>query len=149
MKKQIPFAAVFCALGLAGCVAGPNWDSINQQAIQLRTGCEAQHSAGTIPTHLATEQCANGPIRNLYVTAKFNDTDVLDAYLARREAIAAQLDRKAVPPEEARAQWAQAQVEMNSEIQRRRSNRAVGAAAAYATFPTICNRVGPGTMICN
>ncbi len=146
--KRLSTVAIF-ALSLAACATGPSVDAINQQALQIRTGCDAQHTAGTIPSNLATEQCASGPIHDLYANAKFGDLDVLEAYQARREAIAAQLDRKAIPPEEAKAQLAQARVEMNSEVQRRQSNRAVSAAAAYSTFPTVCNRVGPGTMICN
>src|ERR1700722_17398226 len=95
----IPFWSVIAALALlGGCVARPDWAAINQQAQQIRAACESQHAAGTIKTSFATEQCANGSIRNLYVSAGFPDMDVLDAYFARREAIAAQEDRHAIPP---------------------------------------------------
>ena len=130
----------------AACAVGPDWAAIGQQAEQLRAGCENQYKSGTITTALATEQCADGPIRDLYARAGFPDMDVLDAYYARREAIAAQIDRKAIPPEEARAEFAQALVDENTALQQRGAAR---AAAYAATTPLFCNRLGFTTIICN
>lgn len=134
------------ALLLAGCAIGPSWDALNQQAAQIRAACESQHEAGTIKTALATEQCANPQIDNLYAGVHFIDLDVIDAYLAKREAIAAQEDRNAIAPEDARAQLAQALVDQNSTLQQRNVNRATAYAA---TTPTFCSHLGPGTFICN
>ena len=134
---------------LAGCAVGPDWDALNQQATQIRAACDSQHAAGTIKTALATEQCANPPIHNLYAGAHFFDLDVIDAYLAKREAIAAQEDRHAIPPEEARAELAQALVDRNTAFQQRAANRAIGYAASYSTMPAFCNRIGHGSFICN
>jgi hypothetical protein len=140
--------ALLALLG-AGCAAlqGPDWLAISQQSAQLRAGCESQFTAGTIKTHLATEQCANPPIRDLYAQNGWPDMDLLEAYLARRESIAEQWDRKAITPEEARAQFAQAAADQNTQLQTRAANRAVGAAAIRSTMPVFCTRSGP-TMIC-
>jgi hypothetical protein len=137
------------ALLLTGCTIGPDWNTLNQQAAQIRAACEAQHAAGTIKTALATEQCADPQIHNLYANAQFIDLDVIDAYLAKREAIAAQQDRNAISPEEARSQLAQALVDQNSALQQRAANRAISYAASYSTYPTICNRIGYSALICN
>jgi hypothetical protein len=136
-------------LFLTGCAIGPDWNALNQQAAQIRAACDSQHAAGTIKTALATEQCANPQIHNLYAGAHFTDLDVIDAYLAKREAVAAQEDRKAIGPEDARAQLAQALVDQNSTLQQRLANRATTYAAAYSTLPTVCNHIGPGTLICD
>ncbi len=73
--------------------------------------------------------------------------DVLEAYLARREAIADQWDRHVIGEPEARADFAQAAVEQNTQLQARAANRAMGAAAARASMPMFCTRNGP-TLIC-
>jgi hypothetical protein len=127
---------------LSGCAAGPDWDAIPQQATQIRSACETQHPESA----LAAEQCANGPIRNLYASAGFPDMDVIDAYLAQREAIASELDRHAISPEVARAQYAQALAQENTFLQQRIASRAQTIAA---TAPMFCNRIGFYSMICN
>jgi hypothetical protein len=146
LRAALPLIATVLLLG--GCAVGPDWAAIAQQAAQLRAGCESQYTAGTIKTALATEQCADPPIHNLYASAGYPDLDVLDAYFAKREAIAAQLDRHAIAPEEARAEFAQALVDQNTALQQRATNRAVGFAAINSTMPVYCNRVGHGSMIC-
>ena len=73
--------------------------------------------------------------------------DVLDAYFARRESTAEQWDRRAIAPEEARAQFAQEAADMNSQLQNRAANRAVGAAAMRSTMPVFCTRNGQ-MLIC-
>ena len=125
---------------LAGCGIGPNWPAIAQQAANIRATCESQLKSGIVRTHLAVEDCANPPIRNLYVQAGWPDIDVLDAYLAKREAIAAQWDRKAITPQQARAEYAQALVDENTQLQRRYADR---AATLRAVSPMICTRNGP------
>jgi hypothetical protein len=142
--------SLLCVAFLAtGCAAltGPDWTAIGQEAAQLRAGCESQFASGAIKTHLATEQCANPPIHNLYAQAGLPDMDVLDAYFARRESTAEQWDRRAIAPEEARAQFAQEAADMNSQLQNRAANRAVGAAAMRSTMPVFCTRNGP-MLIC-
>ena len=145
LRTALPLAATML---LGGCAVGPDWAAIAQQADQLRAGCESQHAAGAIKTALATEQCANPPIHNLYASAGYPDLDVLDAYFAKREAIAAQLDRHAIAPEDAKAEFAQALVDRNTALQQRVTNRAQGFAAMNSTMPVFCNRIGHGAMIC-
>ena len=127
---------------LAGCAPVPDWDAIGQQAAQLRIGCANQHPESA----LAAEKCANGPILNLYASADFPDMDVIDAYLAQREAIASEQDRHAISPEVARAQYAQALAQENTFLQQRAASRAQTLAA---TTPMFCNRIGFRSMICN
>ena len=127
---------------LGGCAVGPDWDAIPQQATQIRSSCEAQHPESAS----AAERCANEPIRNLYASASFPDMDVIDAYLAQREAIAAEQDRHVISPEAARAQYAQALAQENTFLQQRAASRAQTAAA---TMPIFCNRVGFRAMICD
>jgi hypothetical protein len=145
--KRISRSLFFVAFLGAGCALGPDWAAISQQAATLRAGCESQFASGIIKTHLAAERCADGPILDLYAKAGWSDMDVLDAYLAKREAIASQWDRKAITPEEARAQLAQAVVDQNSELQRRAADRATSRAALRANMPVICTRTG-ATLIC-
>jgi len=149
--KRLRTLARLCILAalLSGCAAltGPDWQAISQQSAQLRAGCESQFAAGTIKTHLATEQCANAPIRNLYASNGWPDMDVLDAFLARREAIADQWDRHAITEAEARADFAQAAADQNTQLQSRAASRAVGAAAIRSTMPVFCTHNGP-MLIC-
>lgn len=135
------------ALLMAACSFGPDWPAISLQAEALRAGCESQLASGTLKTHLAAEQCANPSIHNLYAKSGWLDIDVLDAFLARREAIAEQWDRHAITAEEARAQFAEATVAQNTELQHRAADRAVGSAAMRSAQPLICTRVGT-TFIC-
>jgi len=139
---------VVLGLGPAGCAAWPDWNAVAQQAVQLRAGCESQYTGGQIKTHLAAEQCANPSIHNLYGAAGWPDMDVLDAYLARRESIAEQWDRKAITPEEARAQFAQAFADENTTLEHRTADRATTAAALSPPYPMFCTHVVRGTMIC-
>jgi hypothetical protein len=133
-------ALLAAPLLLAACGIGPDWPAIAQQAAALRASCESQLTSGIVKTHLAVERCANPPIRNLYVQAGWPDIDVLDAYLAKREAIASQWDRGAITPLQARAELAQALVDQNSELQRRYAER---NASLRAPTPMICTRLGP------
>ncbi len=127
---------------LGGCAAGPDWAAISQQATQIRANCESQHPDSA----LAAEQCANGPIRTLYASAGFPDMDVIDAYVAQREAIAERLDSRTISLREARAEYAQALAQENTMLQQRAANR---AAVAAASTPMFCNRIGFHSMICD
>src|SRR6185437_6607425 len=66
---------LFAALGatslllLAACTPLPDWRAIAQQSMQIHAACESQHPDSA----LATEQCANGQISNLYTSAGFPD----------------------------------------------------------------------------
>jgi hypothetical protein len=147
LSRSFAIAALIAtSLAANACALGPDWAAISQQAEQLRAGCESQYKSGVIKTAVVTEQCANPPIRDLYARAGFPDMDVLDAYFARREAIAAQVDRKAIPPEEVRAEFAQALVDENTALQQRAASRAMAYAAST---PMFCNRLDRLTMICN
>jgi hypothetical protein len=149
--RRLTQSLLFVLLALlgTGCAAlnGPDWQAISQQSAQIRAGCESQFAGGTIKTHFATEQCANPPIHALYAQNSWPDMDLLEAYFARRESIAEQWDRKAITAEEARAEFAQAAAEQNTQLQTRAANRAVGAAAFRSNQPLFCTRSGP-TMIC-
>ena len=139
---------LFGALGasslllLAACAPAPDWPAIAQQATQIHATCETQHAESA----LAAEQCANSQISNLYASAGFPDMDVLDAYLAKREAIAARKDRHMISAEDARADFAQALAEENTFLQQRAASRAQLAAS---TSPFFCNRIDSHSMICD
>jgi hypothetical protein len=137
----IAFGAFSLLLLLSACAPGPDWRAIAQQSVQIHATCESQHPDSA----LATEQCANSQISNLYVSAGFPDMDVVDAYLAKREAIAAQKDRHLISAEDARADFAQALAEENTLLQQRAASRAQLAAA---TSPVFCDRVGFRSMVC-
>jgi hypothetical protein len=138
---------VLAALGafsltmLSACTPPPDWRAIAQQSAQIHATCESQHPDSA----LATEQCANSQISNLYTSAGFPDMDVVDAYLAKREAIAAQKDRHLISAEDARADFAQALAEENTLLQQRAASRAQFVAA---TSPVFCDRVGFRSMVC-
>ncbi len=127
---------------LAACAPEPDWRAIAQQAAQIHATCESQHADSA----LAAEQCATTQIGNLYAGAGFPDMDVLDAYLAKREAIAAQKDRRVISAEDARADFAQALAEENTLLQQRAVGRSQLAAS---TSPFFCDRIGFRSMVCN
>jgi hypothetical protein len=132
----------FSLLLLAACAPAPDWRAIAQQAVQIHATCETQRADGA----LVAEQCANSQISNLYASAGFPDMDVLDAYLAKREAIAAQKDRRLISAEDARADFAQALAEENTLLQQRAVSRSQLAAS---TSPFFCDRIGFRSMVCN
>jgi hypothetical protein len=119
----------------------PDWHAIGQQAVQIHATCESQHPDSA----LAAEQCANPQIGNLYAGAGFPDMDVLDAYLTKREAIAARKDRRIISAEDARADFAQALAEENTLLQQRAASRAQLAAS---TMPFFCSHIDSHSMIC-
>ena len=146
-RLMLAALCIGASLLAAGCSLGPDWTAIARQAEDIRATCESQLASGALKTHLAAEQCANPSIRDLYAKSGWLDIDVLDAFLARREAIAAQWDRNAMTPEEARARFAEATVEQNTELQHRAADRAVGSAAMRSAQPMTCTRVG-ATFVC-
>lgn len=133
-------AASFLLL-LGACAPEPDWRAIAQQAAQIHATCESQHPESA----LATEQCANSQISNLYASAGFPDMDVLEAYLTRREAIAARKDRHAISAEDARAEFAQALADENTALQQRAASRAL---LVGSTRPFFCDRLGFHSMVC-
>jgi hypothetical protein len=143
-RYQFPIFAAFSAVSvliLGACTPPTDWRTIAQQSMQIHAACESQHPESA----LATEQCANSQIENLYASNGFPDMDVVDAYLAKREAIAAQKDRKIISAEDARAAFAQALAEENTFLQQRAASRAQFNAA---TSPFFCDRVGFHSMVC-
>jgi hypothetical protein len=128
---------------VAGCAAlGPNGALLDQQAQQIRDQCQAQFAGGTIKTNLDAERCANPSVRALYAQAGVRDMDVFDAYFAKREASAAQLDRKVISPEDEKAQIATAKMDANSEIERRTNGRIAASAAISSMMPLTCTHIG-------
>jgi hypothetical protein len=138
-------ASLLVAL-LMGCA--PNWQAIAQRSNQTRKSCEAELASGNLKNHLEVEQCANPSIRADYAAAGDPDMDLVDEYLTRREAIAAQLDRGAIPVTEAAAERASAAATANSEAERRETGRAARAAAIMSTMPVTCTKFGAVTT-CN
>ena len=141
--------ASLLALLLVGCVAsGADWKAIDQRANQTHKSCEAELTNGNLKTHLDVEQCANPTIRAYYAASGDPDMDLVDEYFTRREAIAAQLDRGAIPVTEAAAERASAAAAANSEAERRENGRAARATAILSTMPVTCTTFGAVTT-CN
>ncbi|HEV8015661.1 MAG TPA: hypothetical protein VGP48_09010 [Stellaceae bacterium] len=134
-------------LWLAACAA-PNWSAIDQQAFTIRAACERQHQGGMISSALGTERCANGSIHELYASAGYPQMDVLDRYLARREAIAAAVDRHAIPPADAHLRLAEARTEQVSALQQHGLDPAVFDTTPYPVSP-VCERVNRVDTLCN
>ena len=135
ISRHMRLMIVIAALVSACIPAERDWNAVAQQAEAIRTYCEKQFLSGVLGSELATEQCANPAIRSLYAGAEFRDIDILDAYLAKREALAAQLDRKAISPEDEMVLISNAKTEAYSAIQQRANARAVAPAAVMSTMP--------------
>ncbi|HEX3969837.1 MAG TPA: hypothetical protein VHX19_00860 [Stellaceae bacterium] len=132
---------------LAACAA-PNWTMVDQQAFTIRAACERQHNNGLIPTELDTERCANATIHQLYADAHYPQMDVLDKYLARREAIANAIDRKTIAPSDAPVKLAEAETEQVAALQQHGLDpvafntapyRVMAACPRYTLQSTLCN----------
>ena len=119
MSKAHVFPKLFAAASVIalGACAAPNWTTIDQQAFTFRAACERQHNNGLIATELGTERCANGTIHRLYADAHYPQMDVLDQYLARREAIAFAVDRRTIAPSDAPVKLAEAETEQVSALE--------------------------------
>jgi hypothetical protein len=147
--SRLAYSILVIVILVSACApAGPNWAAIKQQADSIRAQCESQFASGVIKTYLATEQCANPSIKNLYASAGLRDMDILNALLAKREAYAAQLDRKSISYQDERALIATAIADANSQVQQRSTNRAVTGAAIMSTMPVTCTTIGY-TTTCN
>jgi hypothetical protein len=134
---------------LIGCAPnGSDWDAIAQRGTLTRKSCEAELANGNFKTHLAVEQCANRSIRAEYAAFGFADIDLINSYFAKREAIAAQLDRGAIPATEAVAEIASARSTAISEVENRQNGRVARAAAILSTMPVTCTTFGAVTT-CN
>jgi hypothetical protein len=150
MSQSHLFPKLFAAaslLALAACAA-PNWMTIDQQAFTIRAACERQHNNGVIATALATERCANGTIHRLYADAHYPQMDVLDQYLARREAIANAVDRKTIAPNDAPVKLAEAETEQVAALQQHGLDPVVYNTAPYRVMAA-CPRYSLESTLCN
>jgi len=138
-------AASLCAL--AAC-AVPNWTTVDQQAFTIRAACERQHMNGLISTELGTERCANPTIHRLYADSNYPQMDVLDQYLARREAIANAVDRKTIAPNEAPVKLAEAETEQVAALEAHHLDPVVYNAAPYRVM-RFCPNPAMQSMLCN
>jgi hypothetical protein len=133
---------------LGGCAAAPDWSKLDQQAFTVRAACERQYRDGLISSALGTERCANGSIRQLYADAGYPRLDVLDLYLARREAIAAAVDRHAIPPADAHVKLAEAQIEQNAALRQHGVDPIVFDVAPLQVMD-VCPRPSLVSRLCN
>ena len=150
MSQSHLFPKLFAAasmLSLAAC-AVPNWTTIDQQAFTIRAACERQHNNGLIPTELATERCANGTIHRLYADAHYPQMEVLDLYLARREAIANAVDRRTIAPSDAPVKLAEAESEQVAALEQHGLDPVVYNTAPYRVMAA-CPRFSLQTTLCN
>lgn len=141
-------AAVLLPPVLGGCAAAPDWPTVDQQAFTIRAACERQHRDGLIATELATERCANTAIHQLYGEAGYPQMDVLDRYLAQRDAIAAAVDRGAITGADADVKLAEAQTEQNAALKQHGLDPIVYDAAPYQVVD-LCPRPSLATSLCN
>jgi hypothetical protein len=139
--------ATASVLALGACAA-PNWATIDQQAFTIRAACERQHNNGLIATELGTERCANGTIHALYADAHYPQMDVLDQYLARREAIAFAVDRKTIAPNDAPVKLAEAETEQVFALEQHGLDPVVYNTAPYRVMAA-CPRYSLKTTLCN
>jgi hypothetical protein len=150
MRTSYLFPKIFVGasmLSLAACAA-PNWTTIDQQAFTIRAACERQYNKGLIDSALATERCANGTIHRMYADAHYPQMDVLDQYLARREAIANAVDRKTITPSDAPVKLAEAETEQVSALQQKGLDPVVYNTAPYRVMAA-CVRPALQSTLCN
>jgi hypothetical protein len=131
---------VAAGVTLAGCVTPPatDWGAVKVQADGVRATCESWYAR---EGRLTVERCANGVIRLLYAKAGLRDMDILNAYLAQRQAIAESQDSGRITEVEANAEMAQARAVADSAAQARGSERAaiMAIALAPALPPVTCS----------
>ncbi|HLI22724.1 MAG TPA: hypothetical protein VKV32_16500 [Stellaceae bacterium] len=148
LSQHLAKAAALLLPLLASCAAPSDWTTVGRQAFTIRAACERQHRDGLISSALGTERCANGTIMRLYADAHYPQIDVLNRYLARRETIAAAVDRKIIAAADAPRLLAEAQAEQDT---------ALAAAGldpiAYDTAPykvvDLCPRPSLVAQLCN
>jgi hypothetical protein len=150
MSTSYLFPKLFAAASLLalGACAVPNWTTIDQQAFTIRAACERQHNNGLIDSELATERCANPTIHRLYADSNYPQMDVLDQYLARREAIANAVDRKTIAPSDAPIKRAEAETEQVSALQQKGLDPVTYNTAPYRVM-AYCGRPPLQTTLCN
>ncbi len=135
MRNLIIIAAAGAIL--AGCGKAPDWGAVKVQADGVRATCGSWYAR---EARLAVERCAAGSIRLLYVRAGLRDMDILDAYLAERQAIAERQDAGQITEVEANAEMAQARAVADSAAQTRGGEReAMATALAPALPPVTCS----------
>jgi hypothetical protein len=150
MSRSHVFPKLFAAaslLSLAACAA-PNWTTLDQQAFTIRAACERQRDNGLISSELGTERCSNATIHRLYADAHYPQMDVLDQYLARREAIAFAVDRKTIAASDAPVKLAEAETEQVSALQAHNLDPVVYNTAPYRVMAA-CPRYSLQSTLCN
>jgi hypothetical protein len=149
LSQRLAAAAALLLLPvLGGCAAAPDWPTVDRQAFTIRAACERQRRDGLIATELATERCANTSIHWLYGDAGYPQMDVLDRYLARRDAIAAAVDRGTITAADAYVKLAEARTEQNAALSRHGLDPIVYDTAPYKVVD-LCPRPSPATSLCN
>jgi hypothetical protein len=131
-KRVTAIAAICCAV--SACAApGPDWAALRNQANEVRAQCAAAESRNG---HLAGERCAAPKVHDIYAKAGVADIDLLDAYQAKREAIAEREDVGQITETEANAEIAQARADGISALQARVNERTRTTAAILSATPT-------------
>lgn len=146
MRKLIVIVAA--GVTLAGCVTPPatDWGAVKVQADGVRVTCESWYAR---EGRLTVERCANGVIRLLYAKAGLRDMDILNAYLAQRQAIAESQDSGRITEVEANAEMAQARAVADSEAEARGSERAAMVLALAPAVPPPACSTYRGVTTCN
>jgi hypothetical protein len=132
---------------LSGCATPhPDWGAVKVQADGVRATCERWYAR---VGRFTVERCATGSIRLLYVEAGLPDMDILDAYWAQRQAIAARQDAGQISALAADAEMAQARAVADSEAEARGSERAAMVLALAPAVPPPACSTYRGVTTCN
>jgi hypothetical protein len=142
-------ALIAAALVLGGWAAPPDWSAISREASTIRAACERQHKAGLIPSLSATEHCAGARIAALYARENYPLLDVLNTYLAQREAIASKVDQGITAPEQAYVDLAQARADQDAALQQRGAASALLDPGVFSWAPFACPKQGFVNQLCN
>lgn len=132
-RKQVTAIAAICCAVSACAAPGPDWAALRNQANEVRAQCAAAESRNG---HLAGERCAAPKVHDIYAKAGVADIDLLDAYQAKREAIAEREDVGQITETEANAEIAQARADGISALQARVNERTRTTAAILSATPT-------------
>jgi hypothetical protein len=144
MRRLITIVAA--GVMLTGCVRPPDWGAVKVQADGVRATCESWYAReGRLPV----ERCTTGVIRLLYVKAGLRDMDILDAYWAQRQAIAARQDAGQISAVAADAEISQARADADFAAQARGSERAAMAVALAPARPPVTCSTYRAVTTCN
>jgi hypothetical protein len=131
--RVITIAAICCTAASACAAPGPDWVALANQANEVRAQCAAAESGNG---HLAVERCAAPKVHDIYAKGDAADIDLLDAYQAKREAIAEREDGGQITETEAKAEIAQARADGISALRARFNERARTTASILSATPT-------------